>query len=111
MPFFFIAALWVLFLTLGTGLGCVARLRALGLYIVLGSTGFAVCSFLFSGIVLLTAAKWPWLFANSGLLVLSWYLVAILAGAGLGTVGGLGLAFRINRSRECAHKQQMSKVR
>jgi hypothetical protein len=99
MPFFLVAALWVLCLLLGTGLCCVTRLRALGLYILLGSTGFAVCSFLCSGIVLLTAANWPWLFRNSGLLVLGSYLVAILAGGGVGTVVGLALAFRINRWR------------
>src|ERR1700722_8411075 len=44
MPFFFIAAFWLLCLLLGTGLCCVAKLRALGLYTLLGSTGFAVCS-------------------------------------------------------------------
>jgi hypothetical protein len=82
MAFFFIVPLWILCLLGGATLFCFARLRNLSLYVLLGSTGFAVFSLLCSTMVLLVAGKWPQLFWHSGLLVAAGYIGALLAGGG-----------------------------
>jgi hypothetical protein len=101
MPFFFIAPLWILCLLVGTVL-FFTRLGSLSLYVLLAPTGFAVCSFLCSTAVLLVAGKWPKLFWHSGLLALSGYLGALLAGGAVGAAGGLALAYRLNCRRRLA---------
>jgi hypothetical protein len=99
MPFFFIVPLWILCLLGGATLFCFARLRNLSLYVLLGSTGFTVCSFLCSTMVLLIAGKWPQLFWHSGLLAAAGYIGALLAGGAFGVVGGLALACKLNFRR------------
>jgi hypothetical protein len=102
MPFFFIAPLWILCLLGGAILFCVSRLRSLSLYVLLGSTGFTVFSFLCSTAVLLAAGKWPQLFWHSGLLALGGYVGALLVGGMFGMVGGLALAYRLNLRKKLA---------
>src|ERR1019366_9697339 len=99
MPFFFIVPLWILCLLGGATLFCFARLRNLSLYVLLGSTGFTVFSFLCSTMVLLVAGKWPQLFWHSGLLAAAGYICALLAGGGFGVVGGLALAYKLHFRR------------
>ncbi len=102
MPFFFIVPLWILCLLGGATLFCFARLRNLSLYVLLGSTGFTVFSFLCSTMVLLIAGEWPQLFWHSGLLAAAGYIGALLAGGAFGVVGGLALAYKLNFRRNLA---------
>jgi hypothetical protein len=102
MPFFLIVPAWILCLLVGAGLFCSPRWRSLSLYVVLGSTGFTVCSFLCSTAVLLVAGKWPQLFWHSGLLAIGGYLGALLAGGAVGAGAGLFLAYKFNYRRKLA---------
>src|ERR1022692_2074127 len=102
MPFFFIVPLWILCLLGGATLFCFARLRNLSLYVLLGSTGFTVFSFLCSTMVLPIAGKWPQLFWHSGLLAAAGYIGALLAGGGVRVVGGPAPAHKLNFRRNLA---------
>jgi hypothetical protein len=86
----------------GAILFCFARLRSLSVYLILGSTGFTVVSFLCSTIVLLVAGKWPQLFWHSGLLAVAGYIGALVAGGAAGAAGGLALAYKLNFRRQHA---------
>jgi|SRR5579863_5307550 hypothetical protein len=100
MPFFFIVPLWILCLLAGIVLFCFARLRSFSLYLLFASTGFTICSFLCSMLVLVVAGRWPGLFWHSGLVAVGGYVGALLAGGAAGTAGGLLIAYRINYRRK-----------
>ena len=96
MPFFFLLPLWAFCVLVGIGMLFFARLRFLACYVLLGSTGGLLVSFLLSLALLffvgkfLAGTKLAWLAAVA-------YLTAIPAGGLVGiAVGGL-LAHRLNR--------------
>ena len=77
---------------------------SLSLYVLLAPTGFTLCSFLCSTTVLLVAGKWPKLLGHSGLLVLGGYIGALVVGGAVGAVGGLALAYKLNRRRDLSSR-------
>jgi hypothetical protein len=102
MPFFFIIPVWILCLLAGTTLFCFHRVRDFSMYVLLGSTGFTVFSFLCSTPVLPIAVKSLQLFWHSGLLTIGGYIGALIAGGVFGAVGGLTLACKLNFMRHLA---------
>ena len=96
MPFFFIVPLWLLCLVAGGVLLFSKRLRVLSLYLVMGSTGGVIVSFLLSLGVLLLAGKFlggtrfAWV-------ALIGYLIGIVGGGTIGILGGGILARIVNR--------------
>ena len=94
VPFFFIAFAWILCLLIGFALLCFRRLRFLANYLLFGSTGLTLASFLLSTLALLAITHFK---SHLIILAIAGYFGAIVAGGFLGAVGGLVVAHKINR--------------
>jgi hypothetical protein len=94
MPFFFIGFGWILCLLAGCVLLCFRRLRFLASYLLFGSTGLTLVSFLLSTAVLLAIGHFSF---HLIILAIVGYFGAIVAGGFLGAAGGLIVARKINR--------------
>ncbi|MFL6463406.1 MAG: hypothetical protein ACJ73N_03225 [Bryobacteraceae bacterium] len=96
MPFFFIVPIWCLAVLIGLVLLFVKPGRWLATYVLCGSTGSLLVSllvslgFLMATAKLLSGTKFAWL-------ALVAYLIGIGIGAIAGALGGIFIAWKINR--------------
>jgi len=97
MPFFFIAFAWILCLLIGFVLLCFRRLRFLANYVLFGSTGLTLVSFLVSTLVLFAIGHLPSLKSHLIILAIVGYFGAIVVGGLIGAIGGLIIAHKLNR--------------
>lgn len=87
MPFFFIVPIWAVAVVISVGLLVVKRVRTVGVYLLLASTGGLIFSFALSTAVLMVAARL--LNGTSlGWLALLAYLAMIGVGGVIGAVLG-----------------------
>jgi len=94
MPFFFIVPVWVVAVVVSIVLLAIGRTRTAGIYLLLGSTGGLVGSFIVSTAALLVGG-WLVKGTGQGWLVLVGYLAAMGVGGLMGVTAGLVAARRV----------------